>query len=159
MRLGRLEIALLSVLICGTLYLAVQYLPFGRQQMCGPVPLSPEVKAYIDRKLEANASNAQCGDIPAMVSRVNDLESKLGALEQFREERRELEAKRTRAEMAAQNQRQQQTDMLARLRNAELSRLRNDVAMMCAGITVRNGGQQKQGTGPSDPGRDEGQNE
>jgi len=138
LRLGRIEILLVILIVCGAAYMALQYFPGGKTpQLCSPVPLSPEVKAYIDQKLAAAPANAQCGDIPTVISRVKDLEGKLVSLEKFRELRENLEAKRENLESVSQEARRQQTDILTQLRNAELGRLRNEMAMMCSGISIR----------------------
>jgi hypothetical protein len=117
--------------------MAVQYFPSRGPAVCAPVPLSPEVKAYIDQKLAAGAGNAQCGDVPAILSRVNEIESKMGSLDKYEELRTTVAEKREGMNLAIANARQKQTDILANLRNAELSRLRNQVAMMCSGISIR----------------------
>jgi hypothetical protein len=117
--------------------MAVQYFPSRGPAVCAPVPLSPEVKAYIDQKLAANAGNAQCGDVPAILARVNEIESKMGSLDKYEELRTAVAEKREGMNLAIANARQKQTDILANLRNAELSRLRNQVAMMCSGISIR----------------------
>lgn len=118
--------------------MGAQYFAGSAPKVCEPVPLSPEVKAYIDKMLAANAANAQCGDIPAVLARVNDIESKMGSLQKFEELRSGLGEKREAMNQQLQNSRQQQNDVLSQLRNAELGRLRNEMAMMCAGIQIRN---------------------
>lgn len=135
--------------------MAIQFFPGGGPKVCAPIPLSPEVKAYIDKQLAANAGNAQCGDIPAVVSRISDLEVKLGSFSKFEDMRKGLGEKREALNIASQDVKQTQNEILGRMRNAELGRLRNEMAMMCAGISVRSGGatpapggQGGQGQGP-----------
>jgi DNA-binding XRE family transcriptional regulator len=140
LRLGRIEILLVILLICAAVYMGIQYLPSGRAKQCAPVPLSPEVKAYIDKQLAAHAGNAQCGDIPAVLSRVTEMETKMAAINKFEQMRNDFNARREQTAQVVQATRQTQTDILTNLRNAELARLRNEMAMMCAGVTVRSGG-------------------
>ena len=149
MRLGRIEILLVILVICSAVYMGIQYFPGAGPAQCAPVPLSPEVKAYIDKQLAANAGNAQCGDIPAVLSRVTEMETKMVALNKFEEMRNDLTARRDQTAQISQATRQTQTDILTNLRNGEMSRLRNEMAMMCAGVSVRSGGAGSMGMQPS----------
>lgn len=137
MRLGRVEILLVVLVVCAAVYMGIQYFPSGGPKMCAPVPLSPEVKAYIDQKMAAGGSNAQCGDIPAVLARVNDIEAKMGSLDKFEQLRMGLSENRDQVSAALAASRRTQGDAFAQARNDELSRLRNEMAMMCAGVTVR----------------------
>lgn len=137
MRLGRIEILLVLLVVCAAVYMGIQYFPSGGPQICAPVPLSPEVKAYIDQKMAAGGGSAQCGDIPAVLARVNDIEAKMGSLDKYEELRAGLNENRDQVNLALAASRRTQGDALAQARNGELARLRNEMAMMCAGITVR----------------------
>ena len=136
MRLGRIEILLIILVICAAIFMAIQYIPTG-PKVCAPVPLSAEVKSYIDAKLAASADNAANANVPAVLARVTDLEAKMGTLDRYAELRAGLDQSRQALSETSLNTRQAQVDVLTIMRNAELSRLRNDLAMMCAGITVR----------------------
>lgn len=139
MKLGRLEILLLILIIAGAAWMASQYLPsMSGPQVCGPVPLSPEVRTYIDNKFKALGAE-QCGDVTKLVSRVGEMEGKLGQLDRFRQMREQVEAKRVQVEDATHAKVNARMDMLSFHRNNELGRLRNEVAKMCSGITVRSG--------------------
>jgi hypothetical protein len=137
LRLGRLEVLLVLLVVCAAVYMGIQYFPSGGPNLCAPVPLSPEVKAYIDQKMAAGGNNAQCGDIPAVLARVTDVEAKMSSLDKFEELRAGLAQQSGQVNMAIAATRRAQGDALSQARSSELGRLRNEMATMCAGITVR----------------------
>lgn len=106
------------------------------------MPLSPEARAYIDSHLPTAA--AACGDIPKILSRVADLEGRIGDLDKFRQLREQIEEKRQQLEQAISQQRHEQEEALANSRAAELEKLRQDVKLMCAGVTLKRGGAEDQ---------------
>ncbi len=135
MRLGRIELLLIVFLLVGSGWMALQYLPGGQQRACSPVPLSDEVKAYIDGKI-TSGEGGQCGDLPKVVGRVSELEGKMGELEKFRQLREQVEERRVNLETALKEQRNNHQNFLSTFREAEVNRLRSEIATMCAGITI-----------------------
>lgn len=116
-----------------------QYLPGAGGRMCKPVALSAEVKSYIDTKI-ASGSGALCAEIPKMVGRVAELEGRMGDLDKYRKMREEVEEKRQQLEQALSVQRNEQNDILSKVRVAEIDRLKLEASRVCAGITVKSVG-------------------
>lgn len=138
MRLGRVELLLVVLILLGGVYMAIQYFPKNRNvDICAPVPLSPEVRAYIDKKLAEGSGMAQCGEMPALVTRIAEMESKVNLFDKFRDLRQQVDAKRAEVDSALEQQRESLAEVTQRRRNEELQKLKGDTAMLCAGVTVR----------------------
>jgi hypothetical protein len=140
LRLGRIELILLVLLVSGATFLVMQFVPSGKGGACTPLPLSNEVKTYIDSKMVSPAgTESSLAELSKMMSRVTAFETKLVEFEKFREMQAQLDEKRKTLSEALQDKRRDQNEVLAKVRNAELSRLRNDMATMCAGVSVKPG--------------------
>lgn len=148
MTIGKLEIFLMLVLIAGSAWMGAQYLPLGGGiGSCTPIPLTPEVKAYVDAKIAAG-NGPQCGEIPKVISRVAELEGRMGDLEKYRKMREEVEEKRQELEQAIAEQRMEQNQVLAKVRAAEVDNLKKEVGRICAGITVHSVEESSMAPGP-----------
>ncbi|MGE0527918.1 MAG: hypothetical protein AB7G93_16250 [Bdellovibrionales bacterium] len=136
MRIGALEVSLVVLLTAVSVYLSMRFIPGVSSSMCNPLPLSPEVKTYVDQQTTAEAK-AMCGEMPKLVSRVAALEGQLNDTKRFRQLTDEIEAKRQRVEAATGSQYQEQLRILETTRQVEVNRLRSDMAAICSGVTIQ----------------------
>lgn len=138
MNLGRVEVFLILVILLGGGWLGSRYLFSGESAAaCGPIALSPEVKAYIDSRLATMPPTA--ADIDKAQGRITDLEKRIGGLDQFRQMRQQIEEQRQQVEQLLTKRHQDERSLLDGIRVAELSRLRREAMTMCAGVTVKSG--------------------
>ncbi len=105
-------------------------------QMSGPVQMSPEIKTYVDAKLTGTAGNSG-QELQKIVGRVAEMEAKLTEMEKVRASYEQLAGKSELIESAIGEQRKRKEDVMAAARMAELSQLRNDIATVCAGVTIK----------------------
>ncbi len=109
---------------------------FG-SQIIGPVQISPEVKTYIDSKLGAPPGGTTGEELVKIVGRVTEMEAKLAEMEKVRASYEQLAGKSELIETAIGDQRKRKEDVMQAARMAEMSQLRNDIATVCAGVTIK----------------------
>jgi hypothetical protein len=131
LRLGRLEI-FLSILVIASLGWFAMGINKGKHgDMCTPLPLSQEVKAYIDSKFTASAGG-QCGEVPALVAKLADLETKLGGIDTYRMAITEREARRLELVTQSDNLRDKSAELLKKERESEIAKLKAQIGGICA---------------------------
>jgi hypothetical protein len=132
--LNRLE-TFLALIVVGALgyvgYGMVSAKPGGT---CSPVSLSQEVKAYIDSKVVASGGS-QCSEIPKLVAKLADLQTKIGGIEQYRTNKSMKDAKYQQlAEATAEFQAKAQR-ILAAARASEVENIKRDITNVCSNQT------------------------
>lgn len=132
----RLEILLILLVIVGGGYFALQY--FMRpspQVMCGPLKLSPEVKAYIDQKMKDPGA---AEDLTRLNQRLADFETKFKTLDQqaYLAANEAVEKRRLFISEKVREQKLSTQQVVDAVRNAELNRLRQETALTCANVTT-----------------------
>lgn len=108
---------------------------FGGQNS-GPLLMSPEVKTYIDAKLTGGISNSG-QELQKIMGRVVEMEAKLLEMEKVRASYEQLAGKSELIESAIGDQRKRKEDIMAAARIAEMAQIRNDIATVCAGVTIK----------------------
>ena len=111
---------------------------FGLGKSSGPVPMTPEVKTYVDSKIGITSGNA-AQELQKILSRVAEMETKIIEMDKIRANYEQLPEKSELIESAIGEQRKSKEDILVATRTAELAQLRNDIATLCAGVTVKRG--------------------
>ncbi len=137
MKTGRLEILLGILVLVGGGYFAFHYFSKpGGAVACGPVQLSPEVKAYIDQKLSGPGA-ASASYLAPLNTRLEEFEAKFKALDQqqYLEANALVEKRRVFIGNKIREQRTSTAEIMEHKRKGELTRLRMATAAACAGIT------------------------
>lgn len=111
-----------------------------------PAALSPEVQAYIDRKLEACAKSAAGAKAPAAEDGLRELTGKIAALEQTSQLRSAALAKCPEIPKEVAKVFDEQASVNQIMRERELNRLRARTAANCAGATFTNAAPTKRAT-------------
>lgn len=128
MRLGIVELVILVVLISGGTWLATTF--FSKRGETSSVSLTPDIKAYIDSK---TGSGMDCSDLPKLIAKVADLENKLGGAEVLRNNVRAISDRATELEQAVERTRSGSLQLMNQFRQAEVRRIRSEVAASCGG--------------------------
>jgi hypothetical protein len=129
--LGRLEILLGVLVLAGLGYLGVGFTRGRTVDMCTPLPLSQEVKAYIDSKIAATSEGA-CGEIPTMITKLADLETKMGAIDAYRVSVAQRETKKAEYQENSETLRTKTVALLQKERENEVNRIKNEIGSICA---------------------------
>lgn len=133
MQVGLLGIIVIITLTAGGTFYATS----GMQQAAhGALTLTPEVKSYIDSKF-ATGFGSQVQDAQKVASRIAEMEAKITEIEQIKANFENLPARSEAVESAVIEQRRKREENLAMLRQNEINNLRNEIATMCAGVTVK----------------------
>ena len=131
MDLGRVEILLGVLVLAGLGYLGMGLTKGKAVDMCTPLPLSQEVKAYIDSKVAATSEGA-CGEIPTLITKLANLETKMGAIDAYRVTAGQREAKKTELQENTESIRTKTLAVLQKERESEIERIKSEIGTMCA---------------------------
>lgn len=110
---------------------------FGVGGQSGPLTLSPEVQRYVDAKLNGASSATAGQELPKLSARIAEMEKKLIEIEKTKASYDQLANKNELIESAIGEQRRRRDDAMAAARLSEMSQLRNDIATLCAGVTIK----------------------
>lgn len=133
MQVGLLGIIIIVTLTAGGTF----YAATGMQQAGqGALTLTPEVKSYIDSKF-ATGFGSQVQDAQKVASRIAEMEAKITEIEQIKANFENLPPRSEAVESAVIEQRRKRDETLAMLRQNEINNLRNEIATMCAGVTIK----------------------
>lgn len=105
------------------------------QVMCGPLQLSPEVKAYIDQKMKDPGTAA---DLTPLNQRLGEFEAKFKTLDPqtYLAANDAVEKRRLFISEKIREQKMSTQQVVDGIRNAELYRLRQETALTCANVTT-----------------------
>jgi hypothetical protein len=153
--LGIIEIVIGVVLVSGLTWLGLTFFGHhGGGEACTSVSLSPEVKAYIDTKLSGGGGDS-CADLPKLISKVGELENKMGAVEVFRTSLKAMNERREQLEESILRARNSTAQLMNQTRLGELHRLKTEVLQTCSsggssvGVLKSSGSGKNQSPSPS----------
>lgn len=126
---------ILILVTAGVTYFAVTSMGFGGPT--GPVTLGPDIAKYIDTKLAAPSGGGATAELAKIAARLTEMEGKLTEMEKIRSNYEQLAGKSELIESAIGDQRRRKEELMQQARSAEMAQLRNDIATVCAGVTIK----------------------
>ncbi len=133
-----MQVGLLGILVIVTLTAGGTFFATSNMQTAsnGPVLLTPEVKSYIDSKF-ATGFGSQVQDSQKVTARIAEMETKISEIERIKANYENLPARAESVESAIVEQRRKRDENIALIRQNEINNLRNEIATMCAGVTIK----------------------
>lgn len=125
---------ILLVITAGLTYFGTSQLGGGSGGF-GPAQLSPDVQKYIDARLAGGQSADQ--ELQRLTTRLTEMETKLVEMEKVKASNEQLAGKSEIIESAINEQRRRRDDALAAARTTEMAQLRNEIAQVCAGVSIK----------------------
>ncbi len=133
MQVGLLGIIVIVAVTAGGTFYATTGM---HQAASGPLTLTPEVKSYIDSKF-ATGFGSQVQDSQKVTARIAEMEAKIAEIERIKANYESLPARSESLESALVEQRRKRDENIAMIRQNEINNLRNEIATMCAGVTIK----------------------
>lgn len=134
LKLSYWELGILAILISGITWFASRAIPVGPRT----VILSPDVRAYIDRRVACDSGGgSQSADLQILSSKLAKMEAQFAELNRARMTADQFNAARLELEQLAGTHRRSTSTRMVKLRLTEVQRLKTQAAFLCAGHEVK----------------------